>query len=505
MRALAQPRSLARRPVRALLAQWPLALADEVEGIHQARVASRRLRELVPAVARAADAREARALRRGFRQVTRLLGRSRELDVALDTLLAIDARAPAHAVAVTAVRASVLLARAEAARDARDRLASLDVNGLAVRTLALTGRSASRADVLACARRVAARLGRRAAELQNAVVGAGLIFAPGPLHGVRIALKKFRYALEVAERLGRFRLSGSMRRLKGLQNLLGELHDLQVLGGLARDVMSQAPAPRRAGLDRLVTSIDDDIRALHSRFVSERERLVPLLARSAGVRKTLVGLPPPEPPASPPGGAHTHPESDSGGPLMALHVIYLVRHGLAAEQGPEFPNDDDRPLTSEGIERLRVQVLGLRALDVRLDRVLTSPLVRAAQTAEILAAGVGCAVPPVPVDALRPGGRYDAAAGRDGADRPRPVGGAGRPHAVDWRDRRQDHRGPGAAGVQEGRGLLRRNRDAASVGRRSAEVVRPATGAARARPLTGPPGLVPRRWSRRGPRRPSAR
>ncbi|MFO7692889.1 MAG: phosphohistidine phosphatase SixA [Vicinamibacterales bacterium] len=93
---------------------------------------------------------------------------------------------------------------------------------------------------------------------------------------------------------------------------------------------------------------------------------------------------------------------------MALHFIYLVRHGLAAEQGPEFPNDDDRPLTSDGIERMRVEVIGLRALDVRLDRVLTSPLVRAAQTAEILASGLGCAVPPVTVDALRPGGRYDA-------------------------------------------------------------------------------------------------
>ena len=105
---------------------------------------------------------------------------------------------------------------------------------------------------------------------------------------------------------------------------------------------------------------------------------------------------------------------------MASYLIYLVRHGVAAEQGPEFPNDDDRPLTSEGIERLRVQVLGLRALDVRLDRVLTSPLLRAAQTAEILASGVRCAAPPVPVDALRPGGRYDAllaAVARTGHDR----------------------------------------------------------------------------------------
>jgi phosphohistidine phosphatase len=105
---------------------------------------------------------------------------------------------------------------------------------------------------------------------------------------------------------------------------------------------------------------------------------------------------------------------------MASYFIYLVRHGLAAEQGPDYPNDDDRPLTDEGIERLRAQALGMRELRVRLDRVLTSPLLRAAQTAEVLAAGVGCETPLVPVDALRPGGRYDAlmaALGRLGDDR----------------------------------------------------------------------------------------
>jgi phosphohistidine phosphatase len=105
---------------------------------------------------------------------------------------------------------------------------------------------------------------------------------------------------------------------------------------------------------------------------------------------------------------------------MASYFIYLVRHGVAAEQGPEFPDDEARPLTSDGIDRLRVQVLGMRELQVRLDRVLTSPLVRAAQTAEVLAAGIGCASPLVTVDALRPGGRYDAlmaALGRLGDDR----------------------------------------------------------------------------------------
>jgi CHAD domain-containing protein len=297
MRTLAHPRSLARRPVRELLAQWPLALVGEVEGIHQARVASRRLRELVPAVARAADAREARALRRGFREVTRLLGRSRELDVALETLQAIEARAPDHAVAVAAVRAHVVRERAEARQQVRAHLADVDVNDLAAGTLALAGRGESLSAIRTCARRVAARLGRRATEVEKAVVDAGLMFAPGPLHGVRIALKKFRYALEVAERLGRFRLAGSMLQLKRLQTLLGDLHDLQVLGGLARDVMAPTHGSRRAGLEALVGGIDREIRALHSQFLAERESIVALLARSTGVRRTLVSLPPPNPPA----------------------------------------------------------------------------------------------------------------------------------------------------------------------------------------------------------------
>jgi len=93
---------------------------------------------------------------------------------------------------------------------------------------------------------------------------------------------------------------------------------------------------------------------------------------------------------------------------MASCSIYLVRHGAAADQGPEFPNDEDRPLTDDGIERFRVAVAGLRDLGVALDRVLTSPLVRAVQTAEILAARLETKVALVKTDALRPGGRHDA-------------------------------------------------------------------------------------------------
>jgi phosphohistidine phosphatase len=65
-------------------------------------------------------------------------------------------------------------------------------------------------------------------------------------------------------------------------------------------------------------------------------------------------------------------------------TIYLVRHAIAEERGPKWPDDDQRPLTRQGIARMRLAVRGLRRLGVQVDHVLTSPLVRAAQTAEIL-------------------------------------------------------------------------------------------------------------------------
>ncbi len=71
--------------------------------------------------------------------------------------------------------------------------------------------------------------------------------------------------------------------------------------------------------------------------------------------------------------------------------LYLVRHGIAAERGPKWPDDAKRPLTHKGMARMRLIVRGLRALDPEIDLVLSSPLVRAMQTADILVEGLGSA------------------------------------------------------------------------------------------------------------------
>ena len=83
------------------------------------------------------------------------------------------------------------------------------------------------------------------------------------------------------------------------------------------------------------------------------------------------------------------------------YELYLVRHAIAAERGEAWPDDGKRPLTSRGVHRFKDGLPGLKSLDVAIDEIFSSPLVRAKQTADLLAAAVGSNVKTL--DALAPG------------------------------------------------------------------------------------------------------
>ena len=91
---------------------------------------------------------------------------------------------------------------------------------------------------------------------------------------------------------------------------------------------------------------------------------------------------------------------------MAVHELYLIRHGAAEERGDAWPDDSKRPLTSDGIERMRLAARGLVRLGVTLDVILTSPFVRTRQTAEIVASAFELRPPVVPVESLTPNGSF---------------------------------------------------------------------------------------------------
>ena len=69
--------------------------------------------------------------------------------------------------------------------------------------------------------------------------------------------------------------------------------------------------------------------------------------------------------------------------------IYIIRHGIAYEPGePGYENDSQRPLSEKGREKMLKVAHFLRQLNIKPDVILSSPYLRAHQTAEILAKGL---------------------------------------------------------------------------------------------------------------------
>jgi len=91
------------------------------------------------------------------------------------------------------------------------------------------------------------------------------------------------------------------------------------------------------------------------------------------------------------------------------YELYIMRHGIAMERDATTILDDaKRPLTPEGKQKMREIAAGLVQAGIEPDWVVSSPLVRAAETAEIVADAFGSKPPVEFCDALRPGGSPEA-------------------------------------------------------------------------------------------------
>ena len=86
------------------------------------------------------------------------------------------------------------------------------------------------------------------------------------------------------------------------------------------------------------------------------------------------------------------------------HVLrcILFRHGIAVEREEWRGKESDRPLTDKGKRRVRRVAAGLKRLDVRPTRILTSPLSRAVETAKVLHDALAVRSPLQLVDELLP-------------------------------------------------------------------------------------------------------
>lgn len=261
----------------------------DVASLHLVRVASRRMRELIPVLQLRGAA--GRKLGRKLRKVTRRLGAVRELDVLLLLIDELHVSRPAHQAALRRVRGGVAAARDHARKRLRDHLPMESLRRLGRKLERTVERidekraASSKLDTKTRAVQWAidARVAHRAARLHAAMQTAGAVYLPERLHHVRIASKKLRYAFELSEQARGERRTPPVRILKNVQGLLGRMHDLEVLIERVRDTQATLPAPNVSAwreLNELVTTLEDMCRRLHARYVRERVALEALTLRA---------------------------------------------------------------------------------------------------------------------------------------------------------------------------------------------------------------------------------
>ena len=264
------------------------ARAGDVTGIHQSRVATRRLREALPLVASGSASRK---LERTIRRLTRALGPVRELDVALQTLDELE-QTDVPRGAIACLRQLIASERHTMHAEAVKAIDRADLERL--RQNLMTGAAAAAEPARAHLARAQQRAARRAERLRVAIDNAAGIYLPERLHQVRIAAKKLRYAIEMVRpgasvaRTGRpatrslRSTSGQLAALKKAQDLLGRMHDLEVLIARTRAVQatSQALSLKLSGeLDQLVRRLEMECRLLHGHYMASRAQLVEICDR----------------------------------------------------------------------------------------------------------------------------------------------------------------------------------------------------------------------------------
>src|SRR5436190_9308312 len=165
---------LLQQRVAALRRQLPGARNGDVRSVHQARVATRRLREALPLIR---AGKPGRRLERVARELTGVLGTVRELDVALEMLDGLARTDGVPSAAVTCLHRAVANERDALQRDSAGRIDEYDMERLerkVLRTLERKGdrqvRAVDRQAQISAARRRAAR---RAARLEAAMDSAG--------------------------------------------------------------------------------------------------------------------------------------------------------------------------------------------------------------------------------------------------------------------------------------------------------------------------------------------
>jgi CHAD domain-containing protein len=287
MAALPQRHDLLRKGLERFTRLLPGVEAGDVSALHRTRVASRRLRELLPVLQ--LDDNLARKLGRNLRKITARLGDVRELDVLLIVIDELHESRRQDRAALRRVADDVRRERQRVGgKVLGNKLPIVDLQKIARkldRALALLEKEDGAEGKRPPPRRgwrwaLEARVVRRAGAVRQAIAAAGAVYLPDRLHEVRIKVKKLRYALELSNEAAGIAITPELRRLKRTQELLGRINDLHVLIARIRQIQAALNPPNIAvwrELDALGLAVENSCRRLHGRYMHDRPELEAVL------------------------------------------------------------------------------------------------------------------------------------------------------------------------------------------------------------------------------------
>ena len=291
----ATPIDLLRNQAKTIIGALPRLHDGDIEAVHDARVASRRIREVLPLTGDWYPQGVIDDFAGTFKRIGRNLGRVRDADARIALLAYLETRIPPAAAPLLALqreqeRDRLRLLRKLIKRFERREVARVldKIAAGPVRNWWPWATSGSR-----WPGELRGATAERAAATREAVEHATGVYFPNRSHQTRIALKKFRYALEIACATGgSAAMRDALRHLKKAQDVLGDLHDRHVL-------VDDLPKEATPELDinathlRLVTEVvGAECRDLYARFLRRRPQLLEICRRFERVHRRRVAIAP---------------------------------------------------------------------------------------------------------------------------------------------------------------------------------------------------------------------
>jgi CHAD domain-containing protein len=264
------PATLLSRQASALRTQLGGVFDGDIEAVHQARVATRRIREVLAIVPLPSDrGGQEEDLAAGCASIGRALGRVRDTDVQIGLIKELEAHTPQAAPSLVLVRQDYDADRLKKMRRLIKTLERLDVDALL--GAICHQHAAIRARVTSAGWRMQLRrqLMERADAALDQIGHATGVYFPKRAHSARIAIKRLRYAAEIMEAAGEPRLAPALKSLSKAQSILGDLHDRQELADrLSRYQKRDGVKDDHVKVTRQVLS--GEVHALHAKYLARR-------------------------------------------------------------------------------------------------------------------------------------------------------------------------------------------------------------------------------------------